>query len=106
MRTCRRVEQCVENRPIRDRVAAVTHRLGLAIGGCDAPGVEMIATDHDRRSHRSGAHQFVEGEPSFGAIAEAKPADSRRQALKRDALPSETNPACQRGIAGKKVEQL
>ena len=45
----RGVQQRIQDRPIRDRIAAVAHVLGLAVGRRDRSGVEMIAADDDRR---------------------------------------------------------
>ena len=41
--------QRVEQRPVGDRVGAVAHRLGLALGRGDRARVEVVAPDHDRR---------------------------------------------------------
>ena len=43
------VEQRVEQRPVGDRVGAVLHRFGLAVGRGDRAGIEMVAADDDRR---------------------------------------------------------
>ena len=102
----RGVEQRVEDRPIGDRVAAVAHGLGLAVRRRDAPGVEVVAPDDDRRADRAVAHQVVEREPGPRAIAVTEPADACRQPLKRNAFARETQPARQRGVGGKQLEQL
>src|SRR5690606_27180158 len=59
----------------------------------DRAGVEMIATDHDRRRELPGANHLVEGEPRPVTLAEPEPADARRQALERDSLARHVQPA-------------
>ena len=44
------VDQRVEQRPVGDRVGAVEHRLGLAVGRGDRAAVEVVAADDDRRA--------------------------------------------------------
>src|SRR3546814_15530579 len=73
----RSVEKRVEQRPVRHRVAAVLHRLGLAIGARDRPRIEMVAPDHDRRLQFARRHHLVERDPEPVAIAEPHPADPR-----------------------------
>src|SRR5688572_32495463 len=55
-----RVEHGVEERPVRDRVRSVLHRLGLAVGRRDGPGIQMIAADYDRRADPASSHHPVE----------------------------------------------
>ena len=50
-RARRDVDERVQDRPVRDRVRPVAHRLGLAIRRRDRAGVEVVAADHDRRRH-------------------------------------------------------
>ena len=56
------VEQRVQQRPVGDRIGAVQHRFGLAIGRRDAAGVEMVAADDDRRLQLAACHHLVERE--------------------------------------------
>ena len=42
-------KQRIEQRPVGNRVRAVAHRFGLAVGAGDRAGIEMIAADHDGR---------------------------------------------------------
>ena len=53
----------VEQRPVGDGVGAVGHRLGLAVRRRDRAGVEVVATDHDRRRQLPAAHHLVEAQP-------------------------------------------
>ncbi len=70
-----RVEQRVQDRPVGDRVGAVPHRLGLAVGRGDRAAVEVVAPDDDRRGDLAGGHQLVE-EP-------ARPDRARRSRASR-----------------------
>jgi hypothetical protein len=82
-----RVQQRVQDRPIGDRVGAIEHVFGLAIGGCDRTRVEVIASDHDRGLHFPRRHQLVERKAGAVALAVTQPADTRRQALELDPFP-------------------
>ena len=50
------------------------------------------------------AHQLVEHQPRLGALAVAEPADARRQALERDALARQADPALQRRVVREQLE--
>jgi hypothetical protein len=78
----RGVEQCVQNRPVCDRITAVAHALGLAVRRRHRTGVEVIAADDDRRLDAVLANQLIQFQPEPRAIAVAEPADARRQPLK------------------------
>jgi hypothetical protein len=80
-RAARAVEERVEQCPVRYRIGAVAHRLGLAVGARHRSGVEVISPDDDRRFELSRAHHLVEREPGAMPLAEPQPADARRQAL-------------------------
>src|SRR5262245_29617764 len=43
------VQQRVQHRPVGDGVGAVLHGLGLAVGRGDRAGIEVVATNDDRR---------------------------------------------------------
>ena len=58
----------------------------------------MVAANHDGGFQLATAHHFVEGQPQFGALTQADPADARRQALKADALAGHVQPVVQMGI--------
>src|SRR5690606_5365615 len=89
------VEHGVEQRPVADRVAAVAHGLGLAVGTGDAAGIQMVATDHHRRLELALAHHLVERQAQAVALAQPDPADARRQALEADPLGGHVQPAVQ-----------
>ncbi len=55
----------------------------------------MVAADHDRRLQLARGHHLVEGETEAMAVAEAHPADARRQALELDALAGHVEPVVQ-----------
>ena len=96
----RGVEQGVEQRPVGDRVAAVLHALGLAVGRGDAAAVEMVAADDDRRRDFAVPDHLVEGEAEAVALAEADPADARRKPLEGDPLARHVEPAVEVRIVG------
>ncbi len=50
-----RVDQGVQERPVGDRVGAVAHRLGLAVGRGDRARVEVVPADDDRRADRAAS---------------------------------------------------
>ena len=56
------IEERVQDRPVRDRIGAVAHRLRLAVRRGDGPGVEVIAPDHDGRRDAAGADELVDRE--------------------------------------------
>ena len=60
----------------------------------------MIAADDDRGFELAVAHHLVEGETEAVALAEADPADARRQALEVDALARHVEPVVQCGSSG------
>src|SRR5690606_11095913 len=89
------VEHRVEQRPVADRVAAVLHRFGLAVGRGDRAAVEVVAPDHDRRLQFAVADHLVERQAELVALAQADPADACRQALEGDALARHVEPVVQ-----------
>jgi len=65
----------------------------------------MVAPDDDRRGDVAAPHQLVECEAEPGAIAVAKPENSRGQPLKGDSLGRHPNPAAQRVVMLEHVER-
>ena len=96
-------EQRVQDRPVGDRVRAVQHALGLAVGRGDGARVEVVAADHDRRADLARAHELVEAQPRQVALAVAEPADARRQALVGDARARQLEPALQVQVVGEEL---
>ena len=74
----RRIEQGIEQRPVRDRVRAVLHVLGFSIGRCDGAGIQMVAADHDGGADLALLHQPVEPRAQLGTLAVFQPADPSR----------------------------
>ena len=72
------INERVEQRPVRDGIAAVEHAFGFAIGRCDRAGIEMIAADHDRRFDFTAPDQFVHRDAKLGPFPIAEPANSCR----------------------------
>src|SRR4029079_12231749 len=63
----------------------------------------MIAADDDRRLHFAVPHHLIEGESEAMTLAEANPADARRQALEGDALLCHVEPVVEMGIVGNQL---
>src|SRR5687768_7077546 len=97
------VEQSVEQGPVADRVAAVPHRLGFAVGRGDTAAVEMVAADDDRGGDFAVPDHLVEGEAEAMALAEADPADPRRQALEGDPFARHFEPAVEVRVVGNQL---
>jgi len=72
------VEKRVEDRPVRDRIGTVAHRLGLAVGRRHRPGVEVVATDDDWSLHLAQANELVDREARPRTVSVAEPADPCR----------------------------
>src|SRR5262245_48986997 len=92
------VEQRIEQRPVRHRIRAVAHRLGLPVGASHRAGIEVVAPDHHRRLELAPPHHLVEGEAEPVALPETDPADARRQTLKRDLLARHVEPVMEMRI--------
>src|SRR2546425_10393832 len=64
----------------------------------------MIAPYHNGSLHNALAHQLVECQPHFVALAVAQPADTRRQPLEMDFLAGQRDPTFQRRILREEFE--
>ena len=60
----------------------------------------MVATYHDRSLEFPASNHLVEGEPEAVAFTQSYPADPGRQALKRDPLAGQSDPAGERLVLG------
>src|SRR5207245_4141767 len=63
---------------------AVAHALRLAEGGSDGARIQMVPSDHDRRTNFAVFHQVVQRATELRALPLAEPADARRQPLEGD----------------------
>src|SRR5579864_3073688 len=63
----------------------------------------MVAPDDDRRLELPARHHLVEGEAETVPVAEAHPADARRQTLKLDALAGHIQPVMQMAVLGQEL---
>ena len=99
------VDERVEDRPVRDRVGAVAHRLGLPVRRRDGARVEVIAADHDGRLHRARPHELVDREPRLRAVAVAEPADPRGQPLECHPLGRELEPLLEERIVREQLPE-
>src|SRR3546814_8643811 len=66
----------------------------------------MVAADHDRAFQLAAFYHLVEGEAEPVALAEADPADARRQALELDARARHVEPGMQMRIVGDQLLHL
>src|SRR5438094_5330614 len=66
----------------------------------------MVAADDDRRLQFARAHHLVEREAGTMALAEAEPADARRQPLESDPLACEVEPPVQAFILREEFPDL
>jgi len=96
----RRVRHQVQQRPVRDRVGPVGHRLGLPVRGRDRAAVQVIAADHDRRGDLAGGDHLVEPHPGLVPLPVAEPADPGGQPLERDLLLRGADPPVQMLVLG------
>src|SRR2546430_6472423 len=64
----------------------------------------MIAADHDRRADLASRDEIVDPLAELRALPVAQPANPRRQALKRHTLRCEADPARERAVLGKELE--
>jgi hypothetical protein len=92
------VQQGVQDRPVGDRVGAVLHGFRLAVRRRDGAGVEVVAPDHDRGRHASGADELVDRQPCPRTVTKAEPADPGRQALEGDPARGELEPALEERV--------
>ncbi len=100
-----RVQERVQDRPVGDGIGPVEHALGLAVGAGDAPRVEVVPPDDDRRGQLPGAHHLVDPQPRLRPLAVAQPADAGRQALERDLLLGQAQPSVERRVLREELGQ-
>src|SRR5215207_9572911 len=65
----------------------------------------MITANCDRRFQISTLDEIVDGLAHLRALAITEPTDTRRQALKLNAITRKTQPAIQRTIVGKHLQR-
>ena len=65
----------------------------------------MIAADDDGRRHLAAAHEIVESQPGEVPLSRPQPADPRGKSLELHARFRKTQPAMQRLVVGKQLEQ-
>src|SRR5574343_237041 len=78
------IDEGIQDRPVGYRITTIHHGFSFAIGRSHGSGIEMIATDHDRRLYFSGAHQFIESKSGFFPFTLTQPADTGGKSLKSD----------------------
>ena len=70
----------------------------------EGPGVEVVTPDDDRCAHRPRPDQLVERQAGPVPFAMAQPADPGRQALERHARLGHPDPALERRVLRKELE--
>src|SRR5437667_288895 len=68
-RAGRGIEHGVQKRPVGNRVAAVAHRLSLAVRRRNGAAIEMIASNDDRRRYLAFRDHAVDFERKRSALA-------------------------------------
>src|SRR5918995_329727 len=103
-RSARGVEESVEDRPVGYGVGSILHRLGLAVGGGDAPGIQVVAPDDDGGRDGPVGDEVVEAQPRPVARASPEPADARREPLTTNLLSCLLDPAREALVFGEELE--
>src|SRR5580704_4064344 len=101
-----RVQQRIEQRPIRYSVRTVLHRFGLAIRTGNRSGIQVIAADDNRGFELARLHHFIKRQTRTMTLAKPQPADPRRESLESDSLPRQFEPAMDALILGEKLLDL
>src|SRR5438093_848158 len=96
IRAGRRVQQRVEQRPVRDRIGAVPHPLRLAVRGRHRAGVQMIPGDDDGPAELARRHNAVDCLAEPRPLSVSEPTHPGREALPREVLLSEADPPGER----------
>src|SRR5713226_8556050 len=86
------VHERVQDRPVRDGVAAVAHVLGFAERRGDRPRVEVIAADNDGRLELAFRDEVVDPLAERGAFPVSEPADPRRKSLEWHPISGKPDP--------------
>jgi hypothetical protein len=87
-----RVEKRIQDWPVGDGIAAISHGFGLSVRRSDTSAIKMIATNNNRRFHQTLLYQIVKKHSGFFAFAVTEPTDTRRETLKLNALASFSEP--------------
>src|SRR3546814_11538699 len=82
------------------------HGLGFTIWARHGARVQMIAADHDGALELAAFDHLVERQAGDIALAQSKPADARRQALKRNTFPGHVQPAVHMRVFRKELFDL
>src|SRR6266571_9046095 len=101
IRAGRRVQQRVEQGPVRDRIGAIPHPLRLAVRGGHGPRVEMVPRDDNRPSELARRHHAVDRLPELRAFPVSEPTHAGGQAFPREVLLREPDPPGERLVVRK-----
>src|SRR5699024_6462986 len=80
-RSGRRVDECVEQRPVGNRVRPVRHSFGFAVRRGNTAGIEMVPADHYRSLQLTTGNHLVELQSRQLSLPITEPTDTRRQPL-------------------------
>src|SRR5205807_7310376 len=91
-RTCSRVQQRVQDRPISDSITTIKHTFSLSTRRGHASTVKMVPSNPDRPSKLPPRHHLVYQSTKLSSLSEARPAHSSRQTLELHLFLSFPNP--------------
>src|SRR5205807_1008031 len=91
-RTCSRVQQRVQDRPISDSITTIKHTFGLSPRGGNASTVEMVSSNPDRARKLPVRNHLVYQSTEFRSLSESEPAHSSWQSLEFHFFLSFPNP--------------
>src|SRR5699024_5478617 len=86
------IDECIQYRPISDRIASILHRLCLSIGRSDGTGIQMVSANDDRSFQFPACHQLIDYFPKTRTFAVSEPTNACRQTLKTYFFSRHPNP--------------
>src|SRR5437879_6741085 len=91
-RTCSRVQQRVQDRPVSDSITTIKHAFSLSTRRGNASTVKMVPSNPDRPSKLPLRHHLVYQSTKLGPLSKPKPAHPSRQPLELHLFLSLPNP--------------
>jgi hypothetical protein len=101
-----RIEERIEERPIRYSIGTIEHRFSLTVRARHRSRVEMVATDYDWGTHLSRTNHLIEGDPHPRSILYSEPADAGRQPLETDSLSGHVEPSMEVIVVRQELSHL
>src|SRR5438128_2117867 len=93
-----RVQERVQQGPVRDRIRAVPHPLRLPVRGRHRAGVQMVSRDDDGPAELARRHHAVDRPPELRTLSVGEPTDPRGEAFPREVFLREADPPSERFI--------